>query len=446
MVRLALERDLQILKNLLLDMATSVSEMTSGAILAFEKLEEDKAKKVIEFDEQIDYMEHMVTLTALEIVALQQPVAKDLRFVVSSIDIARNLERLADQAVNIAERVPNLVKYKNHLFDPCNNLNILNMAKEALLMLENAINAFISENTEKARKVIAHDDVVDELKREYIRQIKDCMKGDPLLVDVGVEYIIVVQNLERVADLASNIAEGVIFTVEGKMPKMEKVALPTVHELLSKELPVFDYLLKHARLVLECIERLPLAFEAYFKQDKSRLEEIVRHIVEIEREADKVKTNIRGHLPKGLILPVEKFELFLYLKEQDAIADSAEQILTWLSFKDIKYPEDFSQKLEGLLLQSIEPLKYFEDMIKYSGDFLITWNEDSRNRAKELIRAIRYKEFLTEEAGNQLKKFTFERLKDPMELLFTLKLIDLICDIPAHAENAADLMRAMIAK
>ncbi|MGC9141009.1 MAG: phosphate signaling complex protein PhoU [Caldimicrobium sp.] len=445
MVRLALERDLQILKNLLLDMATSVSEMTSGAILAFEKLEEFKAKKVIEFDDQIDYMEHMVTLTALEIVALQQPVAKDLRFIVSSIDIARNLERLADQAVNIAERVANLLKYKDHLLVSC-KLNILDMAREALLMLENAINAFISEDTEKARRVIAHDDVVDELKREYIKQIKDCMRGDPLLVDAGVEYIIVVQNLERVADLACNIAEGVIFTVEGKMPKIEKVALPTVHELLSKELPVFDYLLKHARLVLECIERLPLAFEAYFKQDKSRLEEIVRHIIEIEREADKIKTNIRGHLPKGLILPVEKFELFLYLKEQDAIADSAEQILTWLSFKEIKYPEEFSQKLEDLLLQSIEPLKYFEDMIKYSGDFLITWNEDSRNRAKELIRAIRYKEFLTEEAGNQLKKFTFERLSDPMELLFTLKLIDLICDIPGHAENAADLMRAMIAK
>ncbi|MGC8871833.1 MAG: phosphate signaling complex protein PhoU [Caldimicrobium sp.] len=445
MVRLALERDLQILKNLLLDMATSVSEMTSGAILAFEKLEEYKAKKVIEFDNQIDYIEHMVTLTALEIVALQQPVAKDLRFIVSSIDIARNLERLADQAVNIAERVANLLKYKDHLLVSC-KLNILNMAREALLMLENAINAFISEDTEKARRVIAHDDVVDELKREYIKQIKDCMRGDPLLVDAGVEYIIVVQNLERVADLACNIAEGVIFTVEGKMPKIEKVALPTVHELLLKELPVFDYLLKHARLVLECIERLPLAFEAYFKQDKSRLEEIVRHIIEIEREADKIKTNIRGHLPKGLILPVEKFELFLYLKEQDAIADSAEQILTWLSFKEIKYPEEFSQKLEDLLLQSIEPLKYFEDMIKYSGDFLITWNEDSRNRAKELIRAIRYKEFLTEEAGNQLKKLTFERLSDPMELLFTLKLIDLICDIPGHAENAADLMRAMIAK
>ncbi len=445
MVRLALERNLQVLKNLLLDMAKSVNEMIRGAMLAFEKLEEDRARKVIDFDDQVDYMEHMVTLTALEIIALQQPVAKDLRFIISSIDIARNLERLADQAVNIAQRVPILAKYKDQLLVSC-KINILNMAKESLLMLENAINAFISEDTEKAKKVILYDDVVDELKREYIREIEQCMQSDPMLVETGVEYIIVVQNLERVADLACNIAEEVIFTVEGKMPKLEKIVLPTVHELLSKELPVFDYLLRHARLVLECMERLPLAFEAYFNQDKLRLEEIVKHIIEIEREADKIKTNIRGHLPKGLILPVEKFELFLYLKEQDAIADSAEEILTWLSFKEIKYPKELSQKLEDLLLQSIEPLKYFEEMIKYSGDFLISWNEDSRNRAKELIREIRYREFLTEEAGNQLKKLTFETLTDPVELFFTLKLIDLICDISGHAENAADLMRAMIAK
>jgi len=445
MVRVALERDLQVLKNLLLDMAKAVNEMISGAMLAFEKLEEEKAKRVIEYDEQVDYYEHMVTLTSLEILALQQPVARDLRFIISAIDIARNLERLGDQAVNIAERVPNLAQFKEHLLVSC-KINILNMAKEALVMLENAINAFVSEDTELAKKVISHDDIVDQLKKEYIQEIKTCMKAEPTLVDPGIEYIVVVENLERVADLACNIAENVIFTVQGKMPKLEKVQLPSVRELLSRELPVFDYLLKHARLVLECLERLPLSLEAYHKGDKARFEEIMRHIIEIEKEADKVKTNIRGHLPKGLILPVEKFELFLYLKEQDAMADCAEEILNWLSFKEIKFPEEFYQKLEGLLMQSLEPLKHFEEMIKYSANFLITWDEDSRSRAKEIVREIRYKEFLTEEAGNQIKRTAFDTFKDPVELFFVLKLIDLICDIPGHAENAADLMRAMIAK
>jgi phosphate transport system regulatory protein PhoU len=445
MVRIALERDLQILKNLLLDMAKAVNEMISGAMLSFEKLEMGSAERVIKYDDQIDYYEHMVTLTALEIIALQQPVAKDLRFIVSSIDIARNLERLGDQAVNIAERIPNLIQYKDHLLIRC-KINIMNMAKEALFMLESAINAFLSEDTSKAKKVIAHDDIVDQFKKDYISQIKECMKSDPILTDAGIEYIVVVENLERVADLACNIAEAVIFTSEGKMPKMEKEKFPPVRELLSRELPVFDYLLKHARLVLECMERLPLALEAYLKKDKPRLEEIVKHITDIEKEADKIKTNIRGHLPKGLILPVEKFELFLYLKEQDAIADSAEGILTWLSFKDITFPPMVSEKIEALLNQSLEPLTFLEEMIRYAQDFLVNWDENSRTRAKELIRQIRYQEFLTEEMGNQVKKLAFEIIQDPLQLFYTLKLIDLICDISHHAENSADLMRAMIAK
>lgn len=445
MVRIALERDLQVLKNLLLDMAKAVNEMLTGAILSFEKLDPDMAKRVVKYDEQVDYFEHMVTLTALEIIALQQPVAKDLRFIVSSIEIARNLERLADQAVNIAQRVPILNKYKELSFNNC-KVSIQSMAKESFLMLESAIDAFVSENISKAQKVIDHDDIVDQFKKEHISYIKECIKENPLLTEVGIEYIVIVQNLERVADLACNVAESVIFTVQGRMPKLETQRLPTVRELLSRELPVFDLLLRHARLVIECMDRLPLALEAYLKKDKPHLEEIIKHIVEIEKEADKIKTNIRGHLPRGLILPVEKFELFLYLKEQDAVADYAEAILNWLSFKDIVLNEKMAQQLEALLNQSLEPLKYIEEMITTSADFLINWNEESRSRAKELIRQIRYQEFLTEELSNQTKKLAFQEIKDPIELFFVLELIDLICEISHHAENAADLMRTMIAK
>ena len=445
MVRIALERDLQILKNLLLDMAKAVNEMINGALLSFEKLEPAMAERVIKYDEQVDYYEHMVTLTALEVIALQQPVAKDLRFIVSAIEIARNLERLADQAVNIAQRVSIIKKSEGCLLEE-SKINIQNMAKEALKMLESAIDAFVTEDISKAQKVISHDDIVDQYKRELIAHIKECMKMDPELIEVGVEYIVIVQNLERVADLACNIAESVIFTVQGKMPKLEAKKFPTVREILSRELPVFDLLLRHARLVIECMERLPLALEAYLKKDSPRFEEIMKHIVEIEKEADKLKTNIRGHLPKGLILPVEKFELFLYLKEQDAVADYAEAILNWLSYREISLSDKMAQQLESLLNQSLEPLKYLEDMIRASVDFLINWNEESRSTAKEIIRKIRYQEFLTEEMGNQSKRLAFQELKDPLDLFFVLRLIDLICEISHHAENAADLMRTMIAK
>jgi len=445
MTRIALEKDLQILKNLLLDMAKVVDEMVNGAILATDKINPELAKKVIEFDEQVDYYENMVSQTALEIIALQQPVAKDLRFIITAIDIARNLERVADQSVNIAFRVLDVYKTREKNIPQC-KIPIIEMANEALYMLQSAINAFVTENVQKAYSVIEYDDIVDRFQKDNIEQIKDCMKGNPALLEIGIDYIIMVQNLERVGDLATNIAEGVIFTVEGKIPKIELEKIQEIKEIVLKELPVFDLLKKHARLVLECAERLSLSLEAYYKKDTAQLEEIAKHIFEIEKEADQLKRNIRGHLPKGILLPVERFELFLYLKEQDAIADATEEIINWLSFKYVKIPKELFEEIESLLTKSIESLKYLENLITYSADFLINRNENSRNQAKDIVREIRYSQYLAEEFGNKIKKEIFSKLNDSLTLFYTLKLVDLILGIPHHAENTADLMRVMIAK
>lgn len=445
MARIALEKELQILKNLLLDMAKIVDEMVNGAILAVDKLNPELAKKVIEFDDQVDYYENMVSQTALEIIALHQPVAKDLRFIITAIDIAKNLERIADQSVNIAFRVLDIYNVREKSIPQC-KVTIIEMANEALHMLQSAINAFVTENVQKAYSVIKYDDIVDSFQRDNIEQIKDCMKGNSELIEVGIDYIIVVQNLERVGDLATNIAEGVIFTIEGKTPKLENEKVKELKEIILRDLPVFDLLKKHAHLVLECTERLSLALEAYIMKDSSRLEEIAKHIFEIEKEADQLKRNIRGHLPKGVLLPFEKFELFLYLKEQDAIADVAEEILNWLSFKYLEIPKPLFKEIENLLNKSIEPLKYLENLIDYSADFLITRNENSRTQAKEIVRTIRYSQYLAEEFGNKIKKEIFSKIEDPLCFFYALKLVDLILGIPHHAENTADLMRAMIAK
>jgi len=445
MVRVSLERDLQILKNLLVDMSKLVDEMITGALRAVENLDKDLAERIIKFDEQVDYYEHMVSLSATEIIALQQPVAKDLRFIISAFDIARNLERLADQAVNIAERVPKLLEQNAPPIYKCET-TIPAMAKEALFMLESAINAFINEDVQKAYAVIKHDDIVDSYKRENIKLLKECMKNDPTHIDIGIEYIIIVQNLERVGDHACNIAESVIFTVKGQIAKLEKAEPALIQEILSKEYPLFNLLFKHARLVSECMNRLPLALEAYLQKDKKRFFEIAKHIIEIEKEADKVKTNIRGHLPKGLILPVEKFEIFLYLKEQDGVADAAEEIINWLSFKELDIPEDLAQKLQKLLHQNLEPLRYIEELVQRATDFLITRSEVSRNAAKEHVRKIRYEEYVSENLATELKREIFARISDPTILFYLVNLVDMIAEISAHAENAADLMRAMIAK
>ncbi|MCX7613137.1 MAG: phosphate signaling complex protein PhoU [Caldimicrobium sp.] len=446
MVRIALNKELQFLHNILSDMARSVDEMVRGVIKAFDERDKKMAQEIIKFDDQIDYYDHMINVSALEVLALQQPVAKDLRVVVGSLDISRNLERLADQAVNIAEMVIHLAEEKDGLVESC-KIDLLPMAKEALYMLEQAINAFIKEDVRIAREVINRDEVVDQMKVDLRERIEACLRDYPESLKSGLDYLLVVENLERVADLACNIGENVIFVVEGRLLKgetPEKVA-PTATERLEESL-TFQLLKRHTRLIIECLTRLPLSLEAYFTEDYERLREIARDINEIEKEADKIKANIRSHLPKGLILPVEKFELFLYLKEQDALADLGEELLKLLLLRRISLSAEIRQELTRLLEQSLEPVSYFEDLVAQTFRYLSNWDEEARERAKNLVRSVRHSQFVTEELAFKLKDKIYQDIKDPLDFFQITKIVEVIALISTHAENTADLLRAMIAK
>ena len=445
-MRLSLEKELQILKSLILDMAKLVHDVLSTTLLCVEKYNKDIAQKIIEADEQIDYYDSTVCQTALEIIALQQPVAQDLRFIITAIDISKNLERIGDQCVNIAEYLTNIAEKKGVI--SC-EVPINKMANEAFYMLECAINAFIKEDKNEAKKVIEYDNIVDKLEKEIIEKTMELMKKNSEFINAGVNCAMIAYNLERIADQATNIAEGVIFTIEGVNPKFvykKPEEVKELREIVFKEIPVFELLKKHAHLVIECMERVPLALEAYYRKDKNKFEEVFKDILEIEREADKLKVKIRNELPLGLVLPVEKFKIFFYLREQDSIADMAERILNWLSFKDIEIPKEIFTKLLDLLNQNIETAKRLEDMISYSENFLITRNETEREKAKEIIRKIRYNQHIAENTGNDLKREIFQTINDPITLFFLLDLVDYVMGISSHTENSADLMRAMIAK
>lgn len=445
-MRIALTRELQFLHNLLLDMAKAVDEMTKTAIRAFRERNKELARTVIEFDDQIDYYDHMISVSALEILALQQPVAKDLRMVVSGLDISRNLERLADQSVNIAEMVLELAEEKDGIGDVC-KIDLIPMAMEALNMLEQAINAFVREDVGLAREVIRRDEVVDQMKVDLKKKIEDCLREHPEALKGGLDYLLVIENLERVADLACNIGETVIFVVEGRFFKAEKSEFPRVTpvEKLEESL-TFQLLRRHARLIVECLARLPLSLEAYFEGNRERLSEIARDVRDIEKEADKVKTNIRGHIPRGLILPVEKFELFMYLKEQDALADLGEELLNLLLLHRVEVNKELSQDLLRLLEQALEPTQHLEDLVAYSLKYLTSWDEEARERAKNLVRQFRHSQFLTEELAYRLRERIYALISDPKDFYHLHQIVHTISALASHGENTADLLRAMIAR
>ena len=148
---------------------------------------------------------------AIDLLAMQQPMAVDLRFLLSVIKINADLERVGDQAVNIAERGIDLSKF------PVAELpvDIARMASIAAGMVHQSLQAFIEENVLLAQQVLERDDVVDAINREAFESLTQVMQGNPSLTRQALDSLIVARNLERVADHATNIAEDVIFWVRG---------------------------------------------------------------------------------------------------------------------------------------------------------------------------------------------------------------------------------------
>ncbi len=197
---------------------TMSGEAEANLGLAVEALLErnaDKAQRVIEGDRAIDAMEVEIEEHCIHLLALQQPMARDLRTLTSALKIANDLERVGDHAVNIAQSAHRLTQSRPITPEP----EIVEMARLARAMLSNALEAFIRGDAEAGRAVCRADDKVDALHRSVFRILITHMMEDPQMITAGMELFLVSRNLERVADLATNIGEDVVFLVEGKSIK-----------------------------------------------------------------------------------------------------------------------------------------------------------------------------------------------------------------------------------
>ena len=175
----------------------------------------EKAARVIKGDRIIDRMEVEVEEQCLNLLALQQPMAGDLRLLVASIKIANDLERVGDHAVNIAQSADRLAQHRLITPEP----EIFEMARLAREMLSDALEAFVRGDANSAREICRRDDKVDALNRSMFRILLTHMMEDPHSIGSGLELLLVSRNLERIADLATNVGEDVVFLVEGKSIK-----------------------------------------------------------------------------------------------------------------------------------------------------------------------------------------------------------------------------------
>jgi phosphate transport system protein len=209
------DQELDEMKKNLLRMANLAESAVDKSILSVTTRNSDLAREVIIDDITLNRMELAIEEQAFKILALRQPLATDLRLTVAAIRIATELERIGDQAVNIAERALEL-NSSPPLKLP---IDLKFMAEMALGMVRISIDAFVQQDPKLAIKVCQRDVEVDLLDDEYIQKILDCMIKESRWVTRLHHFVIIVRNLERIADLATNIAEDIVFIVEGRVIK-----------------------------------------------------------------------------------------------------------------------------------------------------------------------------------------------------------------------------------
>jgi len=208
-------RELNELKINLLKMATLAEKSVEESISALIKRDSALAEKVIAGDAAINSLELQIDEQCLKLLALQQPMARDLRFITAAMKINMDLERIADQAVNIAERAVELSR--RPAISCC--LDLPAMAEITYGMILKSIDAFVNQDVPLAIEVCKKDDEVDELNEVILRQVLDFMTTHTPAIRRAIHYIIIARCLERVADHSTNIAENVVYMVEGRTIK-----------------------------------------------------------------------------------------------------------------------------------------------------------------------------------------------------------------------------------
>ena len=214
------QRELDKIKKMILSLGALVEQRVNRIKTAIEDRDVNLAKEIRHLDHEIDEMEVEIEEECLKIIALHQPVAADLRFLIAVIKINNDLERIGDQVVNIAQRVVRVAKRTAapHVFD------YSVMADKAESMLHMSLDSLVNQDLDLAIKVLHLDDEVDKLKNDAYDRIKQAM-SDGVTEDIGymINLLLISRHIERLADHATNIAEEVVYMIEGEIVRHGKL-------------------------------------------------------------------------------------------------------------------------------------------------------------------------------------------------------------------------------
>lgn len=210
-----LEKEIEKLKSSLLQVGTLVEEAVRDSVRSFSEKDLDLAELIIENDDKIDQLEVEVEEDCLKILALHQPVAIDLRYIIAVLKINNDLERIADLAVNIASRTKFLAE-KSTITLPG---SLFTIAEKVEYMLKMSLDSLVKSDTEKAKSVLVADNEVDDLHSNMYKIAREKIESDPSKIEQWFNVIGISRYLERAADHTTNIAEDVIYLVDGDITR-----------------------------------------------------------------------------------------------------------------------------------------------------------------------------------------------------------------------------------
>ena len=209
----------------------------------------------------------------------------------------------------------------------------------------------------------------------------------------------------------------------------------------------FEGLQEHAEKVKECAWAFQQAIECHLANKCQTFEEFRQEVIQLEKDADAIKRRIRGHLPKGTLMPVYNFLLFRYLREQDAVIDAVEDALDWISFRsEPGIPPELEKEFVILADSVMDPIEELSKMVAEARRYFKNYSEDQRVIIKNIIHTLHQQEHEADKAEDMVKQKALNMNMDAVTVFHAVRLAEIIGSIADHAQNAGDMMRAMIAR
>ena len=209
----------------------------------------------------------------------------------------------------------------------------------------------------------------------------------------------------------------------------------------------FEGLQEHAEKVKECSWAFQQAIECYFSPKCKTFEEFRDEVAQLESEADAIKRRIRGHIPKRTMTPVSTFLIFRYLKQQDSVLDAVEDTLDWISYRsETRIPAELEKDFALLVNAVIDPIENLVSMVAEAREYFKNYSEKQRVVVKNIIHTLHQQEREVDKFEDIIKSKVFNMEMDAVSIMYLVRLAEIIGSIADHAQNAGDMMRAMLSK